>query len=233
MEMMPLGKLEEKKNHKKQKLLDTAFSLFTDKGVNKTSVSDITSKAGVAKGTFYLYFHDKYDIKKKLVERKSAELLDHAIEKLENTGAGSFEDKLLVLLDDILNQLADDGTLMNFLDRNLSAGLLRDSIVYGGSDGIRGYASYLSKIMRESEDVEWNEPDIMIFTIIELVGSSCYSVITYSYPVDLAHYKPYLYGYVREIVKSHQIVKNPEQKAQVRQFDSLPEVGRLPLKHAR
>ena len=38
---------------------------FTSKGIQKTSISDIVEDAGVAKGTFYLYFKDKYDIRNK------------------------------------------------------------------------------------------------------------------------------------------------------------------------
>lgn len=36
-----------------------AFALFTQKGINDTSISDIAKKANMAKGTFYLYFKDK------------------------------------------------------------------------------------------------------------------------------------------------------------------------------
>lgn len=49
-----------KKQKKKDALFNTAFELFTTKGTNQTTISDIVNKAGVAKGTFYLYFKDKY-----------------------------------------------------------------------------------------------------------------------------------------------------------------------------
>jgi AcrR family transcriptional regulator len=39
-------------NNKKQRLLDTAFSLFTDKGIKNTSIQEIVDNANVAKGTF-------------------------------------------------------------------------------------------------------------------------------------------------------------------------------------
>ena len=39
-----------------------------------TSISDIVDNAGVAKGTFYLYFKDKYDIRNKLIAHKSGEV---------------------------------------------------------------------------------------------------------------------------------------------------------------
>ena len=53
-----MGKLESNKKKKEDALYNTAFELFTTKGTNKTTISDIVEKAGVAKGTFYLYFKD-------------------------------------------------------------------------------------------------------------------------------------------------------------------------------
>ncbi len=51
-----MSKIESNKKQKEESLLDAAFTLFTSKGINKTSISDIVAKSGVAKGTFYLYF---------------------------------------------------------------------------------------------------------------------------------------------------------------------------------
>ena len=46
------------KKDKENRLLATAFDLFTKKGVNNTSIQDIADSAGVGKGAFYLYFKD-------------------------------------------------------------------------------------------------------------------------------------------------------------------------------
>ena len=73
-----MGKVESNKKQKKDALFNTAFELFTTKGTNKTTISDIADKAGVAKGTFYLYFKDKYDIRNKLVSYKTKELFYRA-----------------------------------------------------------------------------------------------------------------------------------------------------------
>ena len=51
-----MGKLDEKKKIKQEALLSSAFKLFTEKGINNTSIADIASSAKLAKGTFYLYF---------------------------------------------------------------------------------------------------------------------------------------------------------------------------------
>jgi AcrR family transcriptional regulator len=44
---------------KYQKLLDAAIDVISEKGLDNTSISDIVKKAGVAQGTFYLYFSSK------------------------------------------------------------------------------------------------------------------------------------------------------------------------------
>ena len=52
-----MGKADQNKKAKFERLLNTSFELFTSKGLNKTSISDIVEKAGVAKGTLTLLFY--------------------------------------------------------------------------------------------------------------------------------------------------------------------------------
>ncbi len=58
------------KFEKENRLLNTAFKLFTEKGIKETSIQDIVDSADVAKGTFYLYFKDKYQIRDILIAKK-------------------------------------------------------------------------------------------------------------------------------------------------------------------
>jgi len=46
----------------KTKLMDTALSLFKERGFDAVTIDEITQTAGVAKGTFYTYFATKSDI---------------------------------------------------------------------------------------------------------------------------------------------------------------------------
>ena len=70
--------MESRKEQKRQSLLDAAYALFTEKGVAKTSVDEIVRGANVAKGTFYLYFHDKDQLLGQLVYNISAQVLEEA-----------------------------------------------------------------------------------------------------------------------------------------------------------
>ena len=51
------SKINDNKQEKERKLLNTALHLFSEKGIKKTSIQDIVKDAGIAKGTFYLYFN--------------------------------------------------------------------------------------------------------------------------------------------------------------------------------
>lgn len=48
-------------------ILSAAIQVFYEKGYHSTSINDITSLAGVASGTFYVYFDSKYNLYKYLL----------------------------------------------------------------------------------------------------------------------------------------------------------------------
>ena len=78
-----MSTVEGKKQEKRRALLDAAYELFLERGTAKTSVEDITSRAKVAKGTFYLYFQDKGAVMQALLGRVSYQLLNNACEAVE------------------------------------------------------------------------------------------------------------------------------------------------------
>jgi AcrR family transcriptional regulator len=47
---------------RKDQLIDAAVHVFHEKGFQKTRIADIVAEAGVAQGTFYLYFKSKEEI---------------------------------------------------------------------------------------------------------------------------------------------------------------------------
>jgi Transcriptional regulator len=52
----------------RRKILDTAEEVFGELGYYEASISEITRRAGVAQGTYYIYFHSKRAIFTELVE---------------------------------------------------------------------------------------------------------------------------------------------------------------------
>src|SRR5574344_1522017 len=106
-----MSKLENNKKQKRESLLESAFSLFTSKGINKTSISDIVQKSGVAKGTFYLYFKDKYDIRNMLISHKASQLFDNAEKDMLKENITELTDQVIFICNNIINQFCKDKSL--------------------------------------------------------------------------------------------------------------------------
>ena len=199
-----MGKVDTNKKLKENSLLKTAFEFFTTKVFSKTSITDIVSKAGVAKGTFYLYFKDKYDIRNKLISHKSSQLFKKAIAELgDKLDALPFEEKIIKVSDHIINQLNENQSLLTFISKNLSWGIFKTAITSPVSDDDVDFSSIYEKLLSEAPK-GIKDPEIMLFMIIELVSSTCYSAILYKEPCSLEKLKPYLYNNIRMIIAQHE-----------------------------
>lgn len=61
-------------DERKNEIIDTATSLFIEKGYDQCSVNDIINSIGIAKGTFYHYFKSKEDVLDAAVDKMSGQI---------------------------------------------------------------------------------------------------------------------------------------------------------------
>ncbi len=59
---------------RRAQVLRHAKRIFARKGYHRTNVADIISRAGIARGTFYLYFENKRDLFEELLQQVVSEL---------------------------------------------------------------------------------------------------------------------------------------------------------------
>lgn len=196
-----MGKLEEKKKQKEENLLHTSFDLFTSKGFNKTSISDIVQKAGVAKGTFYLYFKDKYDVRNKLISYKASILFDNAHKALDKASVSTFSSRIIFMVDHIIDQLTNDKKLLKFIAKNLSWGVFKFALDTSVENTDTDFYNLYLNFIKES-GLTFKNPEVMLFLIVELVGSSAYSSILSQEPLPIGELKPYLYETIHDIIQS-------------------------------
>lgn len=193
------------KKEKENKLMETALDLFTKKGVNNTSIQDIADEAGVGKGTFYLYFKDKYDIRDKVITNCSNKLFSEALNALNNSYIQNFEDQIIFIINHILDELNKNKILLRLISKNLSFGLFNSkisslsNISNISNDQETLYDKFLNKL--NENNINLKNPKVTLFTIIELVSSTGFNSILYSEPLPLEEYKPYLYSIIRKILK--------------------------------
>lgn len=197
-----MSKIEEKKKNKQDALLASAFKLFTEKGINNTSISEIVKNAQMAKGTFYLYFKDKYDIRDRLITHKADKLFENANIELEKSECKTLEECLLFIADNIVDQLSHNQALMKFISKNLSWAIFSNIRVgqLENKSCMDIFHGLIEKSGRKFRDI-----DMMIFMIVELVNSTCYNAILFSSPVSLEKLKPDLYECIKNIVKQFEM----------------------------
>ena len=202
-----MGKIDINKKKKRESLLETAFELFTSKGINETSISEIVNKAGVAKGTFYLYFRDKYDVRNLLISHKSSQIFLQAVAELEKQNIVEIDEKIVFLANNIIDQLNENKSLLTFISKNLSWGYFKSAVSSPtNSEDVNFREAYYD--MLEKSGYNFKEPEIMIYMIVELVSSACYSSILYEEPCDIEKIKPYIFDNIRFIVNSHKSEKS-------------------------
>ncbi len=192
-------KTMENKEEKEKKLLDSAFELFTEKGFKETSIQEIVNHAGVAKGTFYLYFKDKYEIQDYLITYKSNQLFLKAIKHVDKLKIDSFEDKIIAIIDYLIDYLKEHEELLVFISKNLSLGVFGDSLTNLLHRDSLGVLEMLKKEI-DDKNIKIANPEITLFMIIELTSSVVFSSITMGKPMPIDELKPYLYEKIRKLL---------------------------------
>lgn len=193
------GKLEANKALKENALLDAAFDLFTRRDINKTTVDDIVRKAGVAKGTFYLYFKNKYDLLEGIVVKKGSDLVRNAMMFTKRQQFADRLDKITYFVSYIIDSLAHDKLLTRIMYKNLTLSLYKKVL----DDPVHG--KNLKSLMDEfratifGEGFSYEETDRLLFIVLEMTSSTCYSSILFGEPAPIEEMKPILLKAIRKI----------------------------------
>ncbi|MDN5355656.1 MAG: hypothetical protein PWQ43_598 [Rikenellaceae bacterium] len=73
------------KNKTKNLILKKAAEVFAAKGIDKTTIEDITKKIGKAKSSIYYYFNDKEELFKEVLENEIENFKNEVEKKLNTT----------------------------------------------------------------------------------------------------------------------------------------------------
>ena len=177
------NKVLENKKQKKEKLLQAAFFLLSQKDIVDVTVNDIVKQAGLAKGTFYLYFKDKYNIRDILIQKEN------------------FEDAIVFVINHILLALENNQNILRFIQKNLSFGIFHAKLKNTINENTYSIVQDFSR-RAEKAGYHFERPDIVLYMIIELTGSTCYDSILHGTPLPIDEYRPYLYNAIRAILDS-------------------------------
>ncbi|MGM9935575.1 TetR/AcrR family transcriptional regulator [uncultured Clostridium sp.] len=190
-----------KKELKEKELLSAAYNLFISRGIEKTSIDDIVKTAKVGKGTFYLYFKDKYDILNKIILKKSNQIIKDCLEKTDELGIIDFKERTLIFIDHIISVFENNQSILKLINKNISWGLYRKAIMDPKEydDVNRVLDIFINNLINEGMNKK--EAEMTLFMIIELVGSISYTTIIFKEPTDIDTIRPILFKKIRAMIE--------------------------------
>ena len=196
-------KIEVNKAEKENRLINEGFNLFITQGINNTSVQDIVDKANVAKGTFYLYFKDKYELRDRIIKYKSQKLFNEALKNLEKNYIEDFYDQFIYVINYVIDELSKNPLLLKLIEKNLNYGisnkLIMDIHANYELEEKSIYDLFINGISKNN--IKLDNPEVTFFMIVELVSSTIFSSILFKEPLPIDEYKPILYKQIRNMLK--------------------------------
>ncbi len=128
-----------------EKICLAAENLFYMKGYHNTSIVDITNDSGIALGTFYIYFKDKYSIYKYLLLRYS-----HKIRKAIATATNDLETR-------VDKEKIGLKTFLQFIRENKHAyNIIWESLYIDKNLFVEYYDSFAAKYLKGIEEAQNN-----------------------------------------------------------------------------
>lgn len=184
-----MDKITKKKNEKYTKILDTALGLFEKNGTHLVSIDEIVKGAGVAKGTFYLYFKDRYDLISTLIIEKASKYMSLLSDKYEPSNFGDVSTSVRHYIEYISDFLQKNKTLCILIEKNLNTCV--NAVAQTKEGPIKElYEKIFSELINCG--VAEAEARAKLYLYIELIVSSCCNAIIRETPYTIEELKPHL-----------------------------------------
>lgn len=184
-----MDKITKKKNEKYTKILDTALRLFEKNGTHLVSIDEIVKGAGVAKGTFYLYFKDRYDLISTLIIEKASKYMSLLSDEYEPRDFGDVSTSVRHYIEYISDFLQKNKTLCILIEKNLNTCV--NAVAQTKEGPIK---ELYEKIFSELINCGAAEAEARakLYLYIELIVSSCCNAIIRETPYTIEELKPHL-----------------------------------------
>ena len=184
-----MDKIAKKKNEKYTKILDTALGLFEKNGTHLVSIDEIVKGAGVAKGTFYLYFKDRYDRISTLIIEKASKYMSLLSDEYEPRDFGDVSTSVHHYIEYISDFLQKNKTLCILIEKNLNTCV--NAVAQTKEGPIKElYEKIFSELINCG--VSEAEARAKLYLYIELIVSSCCNAIIRETPYTIEELKPHL-----------------------------------------
>ena len=175
---------QEKKLEKKRRILESAYQLFQKNNVYNTAVDDIVKAAGIARGTFYLYFRDKSDLIEQLLFFKSAESMKQVMRDFQARAAAytDIEEYSRAFIELYIDFLSSQKEQLAVIDKNISA-CMRYFPDFYDEEAKKLYNDTIDRFVRAGYPAA--EMHKKVYMAVDLIGTVCTDAILYGRPFGI------------------------------------------------
>ncbi len=202
--MNTIQKIEEKKSLKRKRIVESALELYLTPNSEEPSVDQITKKANIAKGTFYLYFPDKSKLEERLVITLANRLITDAVNKVETMDNLEPIERVIKFADTIIDYFYERRALLEFVQKKLSWGFYKQISLNDEhfKEAKLGIDLLCNRFIDEFGSTTFSKKELMqvIFIIIEMVNGVAYNSIINNEVVTIEEIKPTLNKCIRGIL---------------------------------
>lgn len=184
-----------KKQEKRKAIMDASYTLFMKKGVARTSIAEICREAGIAKGTFYLYFKDKDDILRALTRRISGTILQRAYDKVPEDSP-SFVESAVVMADYLMDLFARDPDLVHLLRKDFVFPITEEEFMHTSDPTMAAIRDDINEFSQQC-GLTSHQIVIRLYSLLSMICAVSYSCIEDHFPDDLAAMKEDIFAMIR------------------------------------
>ena len=136
-------------------------------------------------------------------------MFSDALKSLRKNYISDFSDSIIYIINYVIDELTKNPLLLKFISKNLSWGIFSKTVINLYDKGTDQQDSVYDLFIKgiEENNIKLSNPEVTLFMIIELVGSTCFNSILYKEPLPIEEYKPYLYRTIRNLIKDEEIKK--------------------------
>ncbi len=193
------GLIARKKEDKRNRLLDSAYTLFIEKGVSSTTIAEICTEASIAKGTFYLYFKDKEDILRTLTKRISLNILKTTYNQVKDTNL-KFEEKIVSMAEHLLDLFQSDKDMLIVLKKDFIWPISEEEFLLTSDETLSSIRHDIEEYAKLSSLTE-HQILARLYALISMLCSISYSSIIDQFPDTIDSLKPEVLSMLKQSFK--------------------------------
>lgn len=191
----------DKKTEKRMKIIETGYRLFQQKSVSSTAIDDVVKAAGIARGTFYLYFKDKSDLLEQIILYKSTETMRLLLNEVQSTldvGNAPLVEVAAAFIDKYIDFLLAHKDVLAVVTKNISSCMklfpsFYDKEIAAVYDGI------IEKFV--SSGCPSDKANRTVYMVADLIGSVCSDAILSGKPFTIEEIREDVKGAALSIVR--------------------------------